>query len=99
MEFGIWIWIFPNGSRWRRRPRPTTLLTVAESSDTLGIIAGNRSLPLLFAKQARGLGVKRLVAVAFEGETEPELAKLVDDIIWLRVPGGSPDLGLGGPCE
>ena len=58
---------------------------MSESTDTLGIIAGNRSLPLLFAKQARGLGMKRLVAVGFEGETEPELAKLVDDIIWLKV--------------
>src|SRR5437660_847220 len=51
----------------------------------LGLIAGNRSLPLLFARQARRLGVKRLVAVAFEGETSPELTKLVDDIVWLKV--------------
>jgi len=53
--------------------------------DTLGIIAGNRSLPLLFAKEARRQGVKRLVAVAFEGETDPALASLVDEIVWLRV--------------
>jgi DUF1009 family protein len=53
--------------------------------DSLGIIAGNRSLPLLFAKEARRQGVKRLVAVAFEGETDPALASLVDDIVWLRV--------------
>ena len=58
---------------------------MSESTDTLGLIAGNRSLPLLFAKQARGLGMKRLVAVAFEGETDPELAKFVDDIVWLKV--------------
>lgn len=53
--------------------------------ETLGLIAGNRSLPLVFARQARSLGVKRLVAVAFEGETNPELAGLVDDIVWLKV--------------
>jgi UDP-2,3-diacylglucosamine hydrolase len=53
--------------------------------ETLGMIAGNRSLPLLFARQARNLGVKRLVAVAFESETDPLLAPLVDKIIWLRV--------------
>lgn len=53
--------------------------------DSLGIIAGNRSLPLLFAKQARAMGVKRLVAAAFEGETEPALAPLVDEIVWLKV--------------
>jgi len=53
--------------------------------DSLGIIAGNRSLPLVLAKEARSLGVKRLTAVAFEGETDPQLASLVDDIVWLRV--------------
>ncbi len=56
-----------------------------DSITTLGIIAGNRSFPLLFARQARALGVQRLVAVAFEGETDPELACLVDDIVWLKV--------------
>jgi DUF1009 family protein len=54
-------------------------------SDTLGIIAGNRSLPLAFARQARSLGVKRLIAVAFDGETDPALASLVDDIVWIKV--------------
>lgn len=53
--------------------------------DTCGIIAGNRTLPLLFARQARALGVKRLVAVAFEGETDPALVQLVDQIVWLKV--------------
>ncbi len=53
--------------------------------ETLGIIAGNRSLPLVLARQARIVGVKRLVAVAFEGETDPNLAPLVDDIVWLKV--------------
>jgi DUF1009 family protein len=53
--------------------------------ESLGIIAGNRSLPLLFAKEARRQGVKRLVAVACEGETDPALATLVDEIVWLKV--------------
>jgi UDP-2,3-diacylglucosamine hydrolase len=53
--------------------------------DSLGIIAGNRSLPLTFAKEARRQGVKRLVAVAVEGETNPALASLVDEIVWLKV--------------
>jgi DUF1009 family protein len=51
----------------------------------LGLIAGNRSLPLEFARQARMAGVKRLVAVAFENETDPLLAPLVDEILWLKV--------------
>jgi DUF1009 family protein len=55
------------------------------TTDSLGMIAGNRTLPLEFARLARAAGVRRLVAVAFEGETDPALAALVDDIIWLRV--------------
>ena len=55
------------------------------SVECLGLIAGNRSLPLEFARLARQAGVKRLVAVAFEGETDPALASLVDEIVWLRV--------------
>ncbi|MCX7872531.1 MAG: UDP-2,3-diacylglucosamine diphosphatase LpxI [Verrucomicrobiae bacterium] len=51
----------------------------------LGIIAGNRTLPLTFARLARSAGVKRLIAAAFENETSPELASLVDDIVWMRV--------------
>ena len=51
----------------------------------LGLIAGNRSLPLEFARQARAAGVKRLIAVAFENETDPALAGLVDEIVWLKV--------------
>ncbi len=53
--------------------------------DTLGIIAGNRSLPLLLARQARSMGIRHLVAVAFENETDPQLAALVDKIVWVRV--------------
>ena len=31
------------------------------------------------------MGVQRIVAVAFEGETDPQLASLVDQITWVRV--------------
>jgi DUF1009 family protein len=58
---------------------------MSNSIDTLGIIAGNRSLPLILAREARSQGVKRLVAIAFEGETDPALASLVDEIVWLKV--------------
>lgn len=53
--------------------------------ETLGIIAGSRSLPIELARQARVLGVKRLVAVGFVNETSPELEKLVDTMHWIRV--------------
>jgi len=39
----------------------------------------------MFARQARAMGVKKLVAVAFDGETDPALASLVDEIVWLKV--------------
>jgi len=58
---------------------------MTDSIESLGIIAGNRSLPIVFAQQARKMGVKKLVAVGFEGETNPDLASLVDEIAWLRV--------------
>jgi DUF1009 family protein len=53
--------------------------------ESIGLIAGSRSLPLDFARLARAAGVKRLVAVAAEGETDPALATLVDEIVWLNV--------------
>src|SRR5512140_3342770 len=62
-----------------------TTMTDSRAIESLGIIAGNRQLPLELARNARALGVKRLVAVAFEGETEPALAGLVDEIEWVRV--------------
>ena len=53
--------------------------------ESLGLIAGNRSLPLELARLARAAGVKRIVCVAFDNETDPALADLVDDIVWLKV--------------
>ena len=31
------------------------------------------------------MGVKQLIAVAFEGETDPSIASLVDNVTWIRV--------------
>jgi DUF1009 family protein len=58
---------------------------VSSNVESIGIIAGNRSLPLLFARQARAAGVRRLVAVAFEGETDPAISALVDEVAWIKV--------------
>ncbi len=58
---------------------------MSSNVESIGIIAGNRSLPLLFARQARAAGVKRIVAVAFEGETDPAIAGLVDEVVWVKV--------------
>jgi UDP-2,3-diacylglucosamine hydrolase len=53
--------------------------------ESLGIIAGNRTLPFLIASEARKNGMQKIVAAAFEGETDPNLGAVVDDIVWLRV--------------
>ena len=58
---------------------------MSDIPNPLGLIAGNRGLPLILAREARAAGIPRIVAVAFEGETDPALSRLVDDIIWLRV--------------
>ena len=60
-------------------------LRMSSSLESIGIIAGNRSLPLLFAKQARAGGVKRIVAVAFENETDQSIASLADEVVWVKV--------------
>jgi UDP-2,3-diacylglucosamine hydrolase len=54
------------------------------STESLGIIAGNGEFPLLLARAARQPG-RRLVASAFEGETNPDIAKLVDEVEWVRL--------------
>ena len=56
-----------------------------EQPESIGLIAGNRSLPLIFAREARAAGVRRIVAVGFVSETDPELEALVDELIWIRI--------------
>ena len=51
----------------------------------LGIIAGNGVYPRLLADEARKAGVKKIIAAAFTGETDPVLAQSVDLIEWMRV--------------
>ena len=53
--------------------------------DALGIIAGNGVYPRLLADSARKAGVKKIVAAAFTGETDPGLKQHVDLIEWMRV--------------
>src|SRR5213079_2260775 len=55
------------------------------SPDILGIIAGNGVYPRLLADSARKAGVKKIVAAAFTGETDPALAQHVDLLEWMRV--------------
>lgn len=57
----------------------------AAPPEKLGMIAGKGVYPIEFARAARAQGVKRLFAVAFKGETERSIEKLVDEVRWLYV--------------
>ncbi|MBU0548773.1 MAG: UDP-2,3-diacylglucosamine diphosphatase LpxI [Candidatus Omnitrophica bacterium] len=48
----------------------------------IGLIAGNRKFPLIFAQEAKRKGYS-VVAVAIKGETHPGLGRLVEKIYWL----------------
>jgi DUF1009 family protein/predicted dehydrogenase len=50
----------------------------------VGLIAGSGQFPLLFAHAARQVSV-RVLAVGFEGETDPALAKYVDEFHMLKL--------------
>lgn len=56
-----------------------------ETPQTLAIIAGNGVYPFVMARSARAAGVQRIVVAAFQNETSPDLASLVDGIEWMRV--------------
>jgi DUF1009 family protein len=50
----------------------------------IGLIAGNGTFPIAFARAAKQKGLQ-VIAVAHEGETLPELAQWVDGIFWVKV--------------
>lgn len=66
-------------------PATHTRPLVEPPLETIGLVAGSRSLPLIFAREVRAQGGRRIVAVAAEGETDPEIERLADEVIWLRV--------------
>lgn len=49
--------------------------------DALGIIAGNGEFPLILAREAG----QPTVAVAFDGETDPEIGTLAGEVEWIKV--------------
>ena len=55
-----------------------------QKPDILFLIAGNGSYPRFVVQGAREAGVSRIVVAAFEGETDPDLAPLVEEIHWMR---------------
>ncbi len=52
--------------------------------NSIGLIAGNGTFPLEFAREARARGF-RVTAVAHVGETPEGIAGEVDELVWVRV--------------
>jgi DUF1009 family protein len=72
---------------------PASSLPPGPDAASLGIIAGSGRYPILLAEAARARGIKRLAIAGFAGETAPEVEKLADDYVRLRVGQ------LGGLCS
>jgi len=53
--------------------------------EKIGLIAGNRKFPLIFAAGAREKGYS-VIAIALKGDTSPSLEKLADKVYWLKLP-------------
>ena len=52
--------------------------------ETLGLLAGKGSYPLMLAESARQQGVKRVCAFGFRGESNRALEAVVDSMTWIR---------------
>ena len=55
-----------------------------ELPETLALIAGRADYPLLLARAARARGVRRIVAIAFKGETSRAIAQVADEVVWIH---------------
>jgi len=55
-----------------------------ELPETLALIAGRADYPLLLARAARARGVKKIIAVAFKGETSREIEQVADEVTWIH---------------
>ena len=53
--------------------------------EAIGMIAGKGIYPQVFARGARLGGVNRLVAAAFNEETDPLIEEITDEVSWMRV--------------
>tara|TARA_S200000501_G_scaffold353816_1_gene373931 strand:+ start:274 stop:1089 length:816 start_codon:yes stop_codon:yes gene_type:complete len=53
--------------------------------EAIGMIAGKGIYPRVFARGARLGGVNRLVAAAFNEETDPLIEEITDEVSWMRV--------------
>jgi DUF1009 family protein len=57
---------------------------ILNKGEAIGIIAGSRELPIMFAKSAKELGLC-VCAVCFEGETSKEIENYADEVSWIKL--------------
>jgi UDP-2,3-diacylglucosamine hydrolase len=57
---------------------------MSHQAEVLGLIAGGGRFPVMVAEAARKQGL-HVVAVAHQGETDPELADRVEHIVWIKL--------------
>ena len=57
---------------------------MTDNQEMIGLIAGGGRFPLMIADSAQKQGLQ-VLAVAHRSETDPELAKNVDKIIWIKL--------------
>lgn len=62
----------------------SAMMPIPIADGRIGIIAGNGRFPVIFADNARKMGL-HVSAVAHEGETDPELERHVDRIHWVKI--------------
>ena len=55
-----------------------------ESEEKIGIIAGGGQFPRLFAQEVQKAG-RKVVIIAHEGESSPELAEVADRLYWVKL--------------
>lgn len=53
--------------------------------DSFCLIAGKGAYPILLAKEARAMGVKRIAIIACRGETDSSIEKYADDTRWIHL--------------
>jgi DUF1009 family protein len=56
----------------------------SQASDRIGLIAGNGSFPIFFARAAKKRGLT-VIAVGTRGETKPEVEREVDALTWVKI--------------
>ncbi len=63
---------------------PNSSQITFNAGEAIGIIAGNRELPLEFVKSAKNLGL-RVCALCFENETDKAIEKIADEVCWVKL--------------